>query len=81
MKSCYLLICGLTFTKLMKQLLKSVRCVKLLLLNSKKWKKLKVVTVVNEHVIGVAKGCDDEMIKDLNTTSWANVLKLVCIWL
>ena len=34
--------CPFTFTKV-KQLLKSVRCVKLLLLNSKKWKKLKVV--------------------------------------
>ena len=33
---------------------------------------------VDEHVIGVAKGCDDEMIKDLTTTSWANVQKLVC---
>jgi len=24
------------------------------------------LTFVDEHVIGVAKGCDDEMIKDLN---------------
>ena len=35
---------------------------------------------VDEHVIGVAKGCDDEMIKDLNNHFMANVQKLVCTW-
>ena len=36
------------------------------------------MSFADEHVIGVAKGCDEEMIKDLNATSWVNVQKLVC---
>lgn len=35
----------------------------------------------DQHVIGVAKGCDEEMIKDLNNHFMGeNVQKLVCIW-
>ena len=50
-------------------LLRNARCVKLRQPSSKKWKKLQKVVLfqfADEHVIGVAKGCDDEMIKDLN---------------
>lgn len=36
---------------------------------------------VTEHELGVAKGCDEEMIKTLMLTLWANAPKSACIWL
>ena len=51
------------------QLPKSARCVKLLLakfVRSCRSTEGGPLAFADEHVIGVAKGCDDEMIKDLN---------------
>lgn len=35
---------------------------------------------VDEHVLGIAKGVDPEILEGLNAHLWESVPKLVCIW-
>ena len=35
---------------------------------------------ITEHVLGIAKGTGEDMIKDLNAISWLKPPRLACIW-